>query len=575
MKQYFCVIITLLLIPFQLLSEEVTNPAGGIKHTQRIMSVIEKEKDENDRARILEIADEIDTIYNNLYEKLTNKGKIVIFIDPAHGKLPNGEWQGAVTQRISTTGKPEEYYSIQLSRKLYSIFAANPYIEIQSTDDFMSVLKGNSDSYKNIPFSKTVELAKKNRAFIIISEHLNNVAVLYKASGLVNMPGIHITYDNFNRKVLQFVRGSYSGFLTLYNEFDPIGFSKKYAYDLKDNLQKFGFKPNSWDFGAVGDDRFSYFTDFPISVIFESGFISNPDDEKMLNDPVQQEIIAAAQYNSLLHTIKDVFGIDISSPQPVKVNELHPDTIDALKLSRIAVYYLGKCNTSRASSVIRLMEKELRKSKLKNYISYYSYVRNKVERADNFYNKGVVSIQKKSRRQAQNYFRLARRIVGYTPLFEGYKTKYGLIIRQNSENLPLTVTAKPAQPIITTPKAELFTKIILPVEENQTLEEALYIALEPDPETLEKLVKSVKNTRIIAWKKKQRYSGKNHMASFWRKTVQGISFKNGIYILQLNKNLKVMNAQYVNSVHLNPSMYQNQQLMKNSHFAFNEKEKSL
>lgn len=169
-----------------------------------VNSIILAEKNPTHRASLIQIINSIDQVYSSLPENLQNGGKLVIFFDPAHGKLPNGKWQGGdATRRTSCTGLPEEYYSILISRALYDLLRNNQFIEIKSTDDFMDVLQGKSDSYRDIPFTKTVELADRSGAFIIISEHLNNISVLYKADGLVNIPGIHITRNGYGVKVLQ------------------------------------------------------------------------------------------------------------------------------------------------------------------------------------------------------------------------------------------------------------------------------------------------------------------------------------------------------------------------------------
>ena len=76
-----------------------------------ISPLLKSEKNKTHLKNISEIIEYIDTTYSNLYEKLKNNGKIVIFIDPAHGKLPNGKWQGEMTNRLSCTNRPEEYYS--------------------------------------------------------------------------------------------------------------------------------------------------------------------------------------------------------------------------------------------------------------------------------------------------------------------------------------------------------------------------------------------------------------------------------------------------------------------------------
>ena len=79
-----------------------------------------------------------------------------------------------------------------------------------------------------------------------------------------------------------------------------------------------GLKPNSWGFGAVGDSRFCYFVDFPVSIIYESGFISHPEEEKKLRDPEYIKLLVDSQYSTMLETVNEVFGVDISGAQAKK-----------------------------------------------------------------------------------------------------------------------------------------------------------------------------------------------------------------------------------------------------------------
>jgi hypothetical protein len=109
----------------------------------------------------------------------------------------------------------------------------------------MEVLRGESDIYRNIPFSATISMAKESNAFIIISEHLNNVSAVQKASGIMNVPGIHIINGIHGRKVLRYISDTYKGFLTLYNRVDASGFSRNYALNIKSRLMERGLQPNS------------------------------------------------------------------------------------------------------------------------------------------------------------------------------------------------------------------------------------------------------------------------------------------------------------------------------------------
>ncbi|MBN1534634.1 MAG: N-acetylmuramoyl-L-alanine amidase [Spirochaetes bacterium] len=523
----------------------------------------------------------MDSTYTNLHANLKKGGRMVIFFDPAHGKLPDGRWQGGeATGRASCTGRPEEYYSIILSRALYGYLTKNPHIEVKSTDDFMEVLTGDSNSYNNIPFSTTVELAKKHNAFLLISEHLNNVSVVYKACGKMNIPGIHIVYGRGGRKSLRYISDFYSGFLTLYNKLDASGFSRKFALNLKERLIDQGLRPNSWELGAVGDSRFTYFVDFPLSVIFESGFISNPHEEKNFRNPQFAVKVAEAQYKSLLDTINEIYGVDISGRHPSFSKEASDRTNELLKLSRIAVYYLRETETAKAVAVIRKME-QLNGRRANPQISYFTNIKNNVLRAENLYATGARHAARRRQRQARRYYRLAWRSLSYNhPIYSAYKQKYAemLHFRSGSEETPSCGAVRKNRPVhpIAVAKAPLTRPVILTVEKGQSLEDAIDKALGAPAELIPALVAKFSRGEVTERVRVRRYSAKRKRTiRVWATRRRRIRFDPGIYVVTLNKNMNIVGSKRVRSVELDPSRYQNQLYLKNSYFAVNEKRRSL
>ncbi len=560
--------------------------------TQTIMNIWNTEKNASQKERIADIVNRIDQTYACLYDNIEKGGKLVIFFDPAHGMLRNGRWQGGdATRRSSCTNLPEEYYSILISRKMYELLSKNRFIEIKTTNDYLEVLKGKSDTYRDIPFSTTVEMAEKAGAFIIISEHLNNISVLHKADGRVNLPGIHITRNGYGWKVLRFVKDTYEGFLTLYNKLDASGFSHNYALRLKKMLVSKGMKPNSWGFGAVGDSRFCYFVDFPVSIIYESGFISNPEEEKKLRDPHHIQQLVDSQYAALLETINEVFGVDISGFSVKKTGEPSGDRIDLLKLARLSVYYIKTGNTASSIRVIREMEKKYSGSKYREHTWYFSSVKSSLARSCTYYARAQKYKRQKKNKLARKYFWLARRSLQSAPIFAGLRDRYHRELRTTATATTTvatltpvktaTVDVKPVNKTEYSPyiaRAPLGRSFILPIEHDQSIETAIELALDPDEETLGKLVKSFKNGKIVTKKKYYTYSGnkkKKKRTAAWKTIVQRVHFGTGIYIVTLDKNLNLVSARYVSSVPLNPGQYQNQQYLKNSYFSHGTKDRAL
>ncbi len=95
---------------------------------------------------------------------------------------------------------------------------------------------------------------------------------------------------------------------------------------------------------------------------------------------------------------------------------------------------------------------------------------------------------------------------------------------------------------------------------------------------MKKLVKSFKNAHNVSRVKAVEYIAKNkkkRKVVRWKEKAQKVRFSTGIYIVQLDGNCNVVSARYVNSVALNPNLYQNEQYLKNSFFAHDTREKSL
>ncbi len=576
MKNTFLITIIFTLVLSISSSAPANEKPREYKNSNTIKKIIKNENRTWVSKEIMDIVNCIDNTYNNLYDNLLKSKKIIIFFDPAHGKLSDGRWQGgAATKRLSCTGLPEEYYSIIFSRLMYDKLKKNPHIQVETTDDYMKVLKGESNIYKNIPFSTTVEKASEAGAFMIISEHLNNVSQIYKAGGKINIPGIHITRDYRGRKILKYVSGSHSGFLTLYNKLDASGFSKNYALNLKNDLIKKGHKANNWEFGAVGDDRFSYFIDYPLSIIYESGFISNPHEEKKLKDHDHVKTMIDSQYKTLLQTISEIFGIDISDDEIKKTGEMSKSRIELLKLSRIAIYYLKRKETKNALNAISLMEKFYSRSAYKNDIRYYTNIRKKLVTAESYYRLGRNYTRKKWHRTARKYYKKAINITADVKLLNAYTNKYSafpgnkkrIVKRRTKTNDPMLNDVK---------RSPLSKSLILTIEEGQTLESALQNALDPDDKNLSVLIRTFSKASSTKWRKIRYYSKKHKKrVSKWQKSRKKINFKNGIYIVKINSNLNVVNARKVRSVLLNPDKYQNQQYLKNSYFSSGKKYRSL
>jgi len=583
------------------------------KQSKKIFSIIKKERTTDNIRKIINIINYIDKVYSNLDKNIKNGGKITIFFDPAHGKLPDGRWQGgAATRRLSCTNLPEEFYSINISRAIYKLLKQNKFIEVKTTNDFNEVLEGRSNIYNNIPFPTTVALAKKHGAFMIIAEHLNNVSVFNKADGTTNISGLHIIKNSWGTRYLKYIPSPYQGFLTLYNKFDASGFSHKYAITLKRILKQKGLTPNGWELGAVGDDRFSYFMDFPISVIFESGFIYNPIEEKKLKNPEYIEKIVTSQYQALLENIKNYFGIDISNnklkvSKNLQQKKILAMNIELLKLARITIFFLKNGYYNKSVSLINYMERKFRNKIFKNKINYYRRIKLSLIRSHRYYriaNKYLKKFYKYKkrryryskrrrvyRRYRKRYYRLYRKYLRKsrnsiirTPVLYTYKMKlfhpnskwvkrkiYRKIIIANKKTKkckPYIAKMKKPEKLILAKKSNLSKPIILTIDRQGDIKQSLLKALAPDPYTLKYLVKIFKKAKITTYKRRRYYSRRRRR--YVRRRVRytkKIKFRRGIYIVKLNRRFRIVSLKKVSTIRLNSRKYQNQEYLKNSYFA--------
>ncbi|HOP63125.1 MAG TPA: N-acetylmuramoyl-L-alanine amidase [Spirochaetota bacterium] len=565
-------------------SSELFSKTEIKKNQTGIIKNVLRKADIKNQSEAAEIINYVDDVYGSLYKRLKNNGKLTIYFGPAHGKDNTGEWRGITTERIGVTGLPEEWYSIIYSRKLYNLLKQNKFIEISAAPYYMDVLEGRTDSYHYMKFRNVTENAYNSDAFMIIEMHMNNVSVFQKADGLINMPGIHMIRDCSGRRMLKNIKGSYSGFLTLYNKFDASGFSKKYALNIKKSLEAKGYKANGWEYGAVGDDRFTYYLLFPVSVIYECGFISHPREEEKLRDPYYMDGMVNSHYRMLLKTIHDIYGIDISgnilkgNPKNVRAR------IELLKLARLTILFMKKGDVSGAVTAVNAMKKYYKNSGTRSTINYYDKIIKRVKKGERYYKKGLAYKKKRKYRKARTYFVRAKRSLDKNIMYSAIKKKYNAALYGNrsSRKKSITSSKKKSPKTVSTRKAiyaapsRITKPFILSLSSKEELEHALAESLGADDRNIKLISESMKNYKKTYWKKVRKYSKKRKRRIWvWRKKTKDFKFTPGIYIVNLDKKLGVVKAKRVSAVYLDPHKYQNQQYLKNSYFAETIRKKEI
>ncbi len=572
------VLIIMLFAPAALLS------SAEIKKDQtETMRKVLKNANQNNYDKAAEIINYIDDVYGSINEQIANDGKFKIYFGPAHGKDNTGRWRGTTTERIGVTGLPEEWYSIIYSRKLYNKLKANKYIEVSAAPYYMNVLEGKSDSYQYMKFRDVADNAYNSNAFLVIEMHMNNVSVFEKADGLVNMPGIHIIRDSSGRKLLKNITGTYSGYLTLYNKYDASGFSKQYAHNIKNSLSSKGYSINNWEYGAVADDRFSYYLLFPVSVIYECGFISHPAEEKKLRDPEYMDEMISTHYDMLVKTINDVFGMDISGSS-LKYNPKDvTHRIELLKLARLTVLFLEKGDVEGANAAVNSM-KRYYSSSTSDTIDYYSAIIERVNRAEHHYRKGLAYSKKKKYRKSRTCFVNAKNSLSRNIIYSAMRDKYNNAIygnrrernsvseRSNGESYSPAGIRKATA----VERSSVTKPFILALRSKEGLEHAVSESLGANDDETNRIIEGMKDYKAVSWKKVKKYSSKRKKR-IWisEKVVRDFEFTPGIYVVNLDKNLNIVKANRVSAVYLDPQKYQNQQYLKNSYFAETEKQKDI
>ncbi|MFW5807479.1 MAG: hypothetical protein ACOCWH_00330 [Spirochaetota bacterium] len=545
-----------------------------------LQMVIAKEDSSYHRNNINEIMKKTERRYGNLYGKLKAGGRLTIFFDPAHGLLRSQNWQGNVTWRQSTTDKPEEFYSIPLSRNLYRYLVSNRYIKVASTRNFLEMLRGERDTYYNILFSTTTKLADETDSFMIISSHLNNVDPAHKADGRVNMYGIHVTCDKYGTRFISHVKHVSRGFLTLYNVYDGSGFSRTYAEKLKQELIGIDMYPNGWGKGVVPDGRFSYFSNYPVSVIYETAFISNPVEERFLRIPRNQRLIAKAQYESLIDSIKAEFGVDISGSSVRQHFKQPKELVESIALSQIAIYYIKNHKYDEAVYACRLTA---RTSKNKSAKAYYTSVADRLEKASKY----IASAEKnrKNKQAYGTYMLKAIKKLGSENVFSAMrsdlytKRNKRLGIRPSRDRLYKRKLGAPPRfrPLPVAKESHTYkTPYILTIKPGQTLKDAIAKAIAPHNGIREKVYASFDDVRVTEVKWERKYSNRKKKY-YWQKKQYSArkTFEPGIYIIYLNGDYTVQSVKNVERVEFDPKKYQNQEYFKNSSLAAKEMLRSL
>ncbi|MDR0751268.1 MAG: N-acetylmuramoyl-L-alanine amidase [Christensenellaceae bacterium] len=193
-----------------------------------------------------------------LFEKeSTPKKHFVVLLDPGHGGLDGG------ALGINTKIKESEI-TLKISKSVGTYLTASGFVKVvytRITDDDLS--NHNSSNHKQDDFKKRQSIIENIQPEIVISIHCNKFKQQIRRGGQVFFSSKNVT--NF-----------------------------QLAQILQMNINMLNSKYVGKTFSALEGNYFVITCTSLTSVLVECGFLSNPDDERLLSSPSYQDELAKA-----------------------------------------------------------------------------------------------------------------------------------------------------------------------------------------------------------------------------------------------------------------------------------------
>lgn len=271
----------------------------------------------------------------------SNKIKTVV-IDPGHG----GKDPGAVGKNSY-----EKDIVLDISLKLGILFEEN-------FPDIKFIFTRDSDVF--IPLHERAEIANRNKADLFISIHANSIPTPTSSGTETLVLGLHRADENFEvAKRENSVILLEEDYNTTYEGFDPNSPESYIIFSLMQNL----YFEQSINFGAYVQDKFKVVakrkdrgvkqygllvlarSSMP-GVLIETGFISNPDEEKYLMSEEGQNKIAYSIYEAF-NEYKN--AIESKSAFSVEYDQTKEDTSDIINtnLNNQGIRFKVQVNASK------------------------------------------------------------------------------------------------------------------------------------------------------------------------------------------------------------------------------------
>jgi len=204
-----------------------------------------------------------------IYLPITNK---IIGIDPGHGGVDPGA--------VSKNGTKEDDINLKIALKLKRFIEHSGGIAILTRDTDKGLYTDKSTTLRQMKSEDLInrkELIQNAQCDVFLTIHLNS-----------------------------FTQSKYYGAQTFYN--DRVLDSKKLAYIIQDELKNVLDKENHRV--PIYRDNVYLITEMDIpSVLIEAGFLSNAEEEKLLNTSEYQEKIAWSVYVGVMKYFSEFDGL--------------------------------------------------------------------------------------------------------------------------------------------------------------------------------------------------------------------------------------------------------------------------
>ncbi len=199
----------------------------------------------------------------NISPKTTYK----IVIDPGHGGIDNGV--------VGQSGTKESEFNLQMAKELKNFLTQAGFEVILTREDSGGLYGDAKDNFKKKDMQARKNIVVKNNPDMIISIHANK-------------------YPDRNRRGAQ-------AFFDIHNEG-----GKALANNIQSGLNSLNTQYVERSFTALSGDYFMLKCSHVPSVLIECGFLSNTEDEKLLNSSEYRLEMAFSIYSGIIGFLETI-----------------------------------------------------------------------------------------------------------------------------------------------------------------------------------------------------------------------------------------------------------------------------